>query len=55
MSERIAPALRVAREKLCIAQTDMPHEAHRSDLQTALNDPGWSRFNSPPLPGDSDG
>ena len=61
MSNRICPSLRSAREKLCVAQTDLPEQQHRDELQAALDTidrlgvfycPNWSRFDVPPLPGE---
>lgn len=54
--ERLCASLRVAREKLCIAQTDVPHATHRTMLQEALdivdrcgvlNCPDWSKYDLP--------
>lgn len=56
VSDRICPNLRIAREELCIAQTDVTRPLHRMDLQTALDAidrvgvftcPDWSKHNLP--------
>lgn len=53
---RLCPSLRVARERLCVAQAACSNEAHRNDLQEALNIidrvgvfhcSDWSKFNWP--------
>lgn len=58
MSARICPSLRSAREKLCIAQTDVTEAAHRQSLQEALDTidrlgvfycADWSRFDEPTI------
>jgi hypothetical protein len=56
MSERLCSKLRVAREALCVAQTDCRWSSHRQWLQEALDSidrigvfscPTWSRYNDP--------
>lgn len=62
-TDRLYRALHRARESLCVAQTDVPQPAHRAELQAALDlvdrlgvyycPRQWSRFDVPPLPGES--
>jgi hypothetical protein len=63
MTDRLCASLRSAREKLCVAQTDVEHASHRQWLQEALDHvdrigvfccPDWSRYNQPPLPEKTD-
>lgn len=53
---RLCPSLRVAREKLCVAQTDAEWPGHRAQLQEALDIvdrvgafscPDWSKYDLP--------
>lgn len=61
MDDRTCPSLRSAREKLCVAQTDLPHATHRTMLQEALdiidrigvlNCPDWSKHDLPTIAGE---
>lgn len=63
MRERICPSLRVARERLCVAQTDVKWPSQRAELQQAIDTidrlgvfycPDWSRWNEPLLPGEGE-
>ena len=61
MNDRVCPNLRSAREKLCVAQTNVEHYAHKQWLQDALDIidrigvmvcPDWSCFDEPSVRGE---
>lgn len=63
-ADRVLPNLRSAREKLCVAQTDMQWPGHRSQIQECIETidrigvflypHDWSRYDLPTTELDSD-
>jgi hypothetical protein len=63
-TDRLYLSLKGAREKLCVAQTDMPHGAHRQHVEQCIRvidrlgvfyaPQQWSKFDEPDLPGEGE-